>query len=125
MLKKRIKLLIIDDEKDICAFEKSYFKRRNLTVHTAQTATKALTLAKKIKPEVVLIDIHMTKGISGLEILEKLRKVSPLCKCIIVSWDKDKISQAKELGAVDFLIKPIELPSLEKAVYKIIKKLEK
>lgn len=125
MLKKKIKLLIIDDEKDICEFEKIYFDKRNLDTYAAQTGTKAVTLAKRIKPDIALIDIHMTRGISGIDILKKLLKVSPLSKCVMVTWDKERALEAKKIGAIDFLIKPVELPDLEGSVNRIIKKLKK
>lgn len=125
MPEKRIKLLIVDDEKDICDFEKIYFDKRGLETFAAQTGTKAVALAKRIKPDIALIDIHMTKGVSGIEILKKLMKVSPFSKCVMVTWDKEKAIEAKKTGAVDFLIKPVELPELENSVNRIIKKLKK
>lgn len=125
MFKKKIKLLIVDDEKDICAFEKNYFARRNFSVSTAQSGTKAMAVAKRVKPDIALVDIHMAKGIGGVEILQKLLKVQPQCKCIMVTWDKEKAQQAKKIGAVDILIKPAETKDLEKIVNRTAKKLAK
>lgn len=125
MVHKKIKLLIVDDEKDICEFEKSYLKRRNFDVSTAQTGTKALTLARRAKPDIALIDIHMAKGISGIEILKKLLKTHPKCKCIMATWDRERAQQAKKIGAVDILIKPAKIKDLEKTVNRVAKKLNK
>lgn len=125
MPRNKIKLLIVDDERDICDFEKSYFDKRNLDTYTAQTGAKAVALAKKIKPDIALIDVHMAGRTSGIDILKKLLKASPLCKCVMVTWDKEKALEAKKLGSVDFLIKPVELSDLEMSVTRIVKKLKK
>lgn len=124
MPKTKIKLLIVDDEKDICKFEKNYFAKRKLTTYAAQSLTAAVALAKRIKPEIALIDIHLTKRVSGIDILKKILKASPLSKCVMVTWDKAKALEAKKSGAVDYLLKPVELKHLEGAVNKIIKKLK-
>lgn len=125
MFKKKIKLLIVDDEKDICDFEKSYLEKRNFDVSTAQTGAKAIALTKRVKPDIALIDIHMSKGIGGMEILQKLLKVRPQCRCIMATWDKEKALEAKKLGAVDVLIKPGEIEDLENTVNRVVKKLAK
>lgn len=123
--KNKIKLLVIDDEKDICEFEKRYFAKRNLETYTAQSATKAVSLAKRVKPDIALIDIHMSKGIGGIEILKKLLKTHPGCKCIMATWDKEKALAAKKLGAIGVLVKPAEIEDLEKKVNRIAEKLTK
>src|SRR3989338_8866894 len=123
MLKKKIKLLIIDDEKDICDFEKLYLEKRNYDVAAAQTGLSGIALAKKNKPEVALIDIHLSRGIDGLSTLKRLLKAYPGCKCIMATWDKEKAIAAKKLGAVDILIKPAEIEELERAVNRVAKKI--
>ena len=125
MTYKKIKLLIIDDEKDICKYEKQYFTKRNLDTYVAQTGLRALSLVKKTKPDLAVIDIHMTKGMGGLEILQRLLKIHPKCKCVMVTWDKEKALEAKKIGAVDFVIKPTEIKALERLVNKIVKRLRK
>lgn len=121
MPKNRPKLLIIDDEKDVCAFQKVFFQRRNFSVSTAQTAARALALVKKERPDIAIIDIHMDKT-DGIQILKKLLKAEPGCVCIMVTWDREKALEAKKLGARDFLLKPVELPQLEKRVLELINK---
>lgn len=125
MLGDKIKLLVIDDENEICKYEKTIFERQNFKVQTAQTGSKALAIAKTAKPDMALIDIHMAKGISGLEILEKLLKISPACKCIMVTWDKENALKAKKMGATDYVIKPTRLENLEKAINKVAKLVSK
>ncbi len=125
MSDKKVTLLVVDDEKEICKYEKTIFERRNFKVQTAQTGSRALSLAKNIKPDMALIDIHMQKGLSGLEILEKLLKINPACKCIMVTWDKESALKAKKIGATDYVIKPTRLENLEKAIKKVAKLVSK
>jgi len=122
---KKIKLLVIDDENEICKYEKTIFERRDFKVQTAQTSAKAISLAKIMKPDIALVDIHMQKGKSGLEILEELLKINPACKCIVVTWDKESAIHAKEIGATDYVIKPTRLGNLEKAINKAAKLVSK
>lgn len=124
MRKEKIKLLVIDDEKEICEFTKNIFAKRNLDTYAAESGTKAITIAKKINPDIALIDIHMGKE-SGIDILKKLLKVSPKCKCIMVTWDKERAQQAKKTGAVDILVKPAKLKDLVEIVNKAVKRLSK
>jgi len=116
--KRKIRLLIVDDEKDIVDFEKAYFEKKGFEVLRANTGTAGISIAKSKKPDVAIIDIHFSKGKNGLEALQELRKLEPKCKCIMVTWDKEKAVRAKELGAVDFVIKPNEIKDLENAVKK-------
>lgn len=125
MQEKKIKLLIVDDEKDICKFEKEYLEKHNYKVSTAETGQKAIAISKREKPDIALIDIYMSKGIDGIEILQKILEVNPECKCIMSSWDKAKAIEAKTKGAIDILIKPAEIKDLEKIVNKIAAKLTK
>lgn len=125
MSEKKVTLLVVDDEKEICKYEKAIFERRNFKVQTAQTGSKALALAKTTKPDMALIDIHMQKGLSGLEILEKLLKINPACRCIMVTWDEQNALKAKKIGATDYVIKPTRLENLEKAINKVAKLVSK
>jgi len=124
MLKGKTKLLVIDDEKAICEFTKNIFTKRGLDAYTAESGTKAITIAKKINPDIALIDVHMGKE-SGVDILKRLLKVSPKCRCIMVTWDKEKAQQAKKMGAAGILIKPAELKDLVEIVSMTVKKLRK
>ncbi len=116
MAKDKIKLLIIDDEKDICEFEQSYFEKRGFEVLTARTGKSGVNLAKTKKPEVAIIDIHMAKEMDGIEALQRILAFNPKCKCIMVTWDKERAGEAKKSGAVGFVIKPNNIEDLEKAV---------
>ena len=124
---RRIKLLMVDDEKDICNFVKILFKKKNYMVEAALTGAKALAVAKKKKPDIALIDIHLAGAINGLEVLRRLQERVPQTACVMVTWDKDaaKVKEAKRLGAVGYLTKPLTATELLKAVDALSKRMRK
>ncbi|MEW6101229.1 MAG: response regulator [Candidatus Omnitrophota bacterium] len=121
MVKEKKKLLIVDDEKDICKFAKLIFQKRGFLVYTALSGGSAVKIAKRVKPDIALLDLYLKRGISGLETLRKIKKAAPLCKCVMVTWEKEKsrIKEAKELGVVSYLTKPLTIEQLLKAVKRI------
>ena len=127
MSDKKIKLLIVDDEKDICRFIKLLFRKKKFLVYSALSGAQALRIFKKTKPDIALIDIHLKKGIDGLEVLKQIRKFIPTCRCVMVTWDKtqEKMKQAKRLGAVSYLTKPLTTTQLIKVVEQVTRNIRK
>lgn len=127
MTGNKIKLLVVDDEKDICNFVKLLFKKEGFLVYSALSGVKAVQLAKKVKPHVALLDIHLKAGITGLEVLKQLKESLPVCRCVMVTWDKahEKMKEAKTLGAVSYLTKPLTTDQLIKVVSRVTKNIER
>lgn len=127
MLTKKMKLLIVDDEKDICSFVKLLFRKKNFLVYSALSGSQALKIAKKVKPHITLIDIHLKRGIDGIGVLRQIREFMPDCRCAMVTWDKAqaKMKEAKALGAVSYLTKPLTTKQLFKVVDSVVKDIRK
>lgn len=127
MVKKKIKLLIVDDEKDICNFVKLLLRKKGFLVYSALSGSKAIMMAKKLKPQIALLDIYLKKGINGLGVLRQIRELIPECRCVIVTWDKAqaKMREAKNLGAVSYLTKPLTINELYKVINRIVKDIRK
>lgn len=120
-----IKLLIVDDEVDIREFAANYFKKRKISVTTASSGEEALNLLEKELPQLVLLDIKM-EGIDGIETLRQIKQKNKEIKVIMVTGRKPEEENAfikcKELGALDYIHKPLELDELEKIVLSQINK---
>jgi len=116
------KLLVVDDENDICDFVKTFFKDRGFHVFTALNGEDALSIAKKEKPEIILLDIKM-KGMDGLAALKHIKELDRSIKIIMVTAleDQDKMREAYKLGACDYITKPLILDYLEQTVLKNLK----
>lgn len=116
------KLLVVDDENDICDFVQNFFKDRGFHVFTALNGEEALSIVKKERPEMVLLDIKM-KGMDGVATLKHIKEVDKAIKVIMVTAleDQDKMNEAYKLGACDYITKPLVLDYLEQAVLKNLK----
>ncbi len=119
-----MKILVVDDEKDMQALFEQRFRREirsgKVEFAFANSGEEALTYLKQHKHEAVLIlsDINMP-GMSGLELLKTIKlKFSeppppPIVMMITAYGDAENYQQAMHLGADDFLTKPIDFNNLK------------
>ncbi len=124
---KKPKLLVVDNEIDICNFVKSFFEMRGFSVSTALNGDEAMAKLSEVSPDVVILDIMMRTEEEGLEYLPKIKKALPSAKMIMITAveDANSIETAKKLGADDYITKPLVLEYLENTVLKKIGELTK
>jgi DNA-binding response OmpR family regulator len=115
--KKAIKLLIVDDELDICDFVRNFFTERDFEVFISCDGRTAIDIVKDKNPDIVLLDMLMPV-MNGMEALKKMRQIDPLLKIIVVTAveDEEIISEAENYGIIKYMTKPLILEDLEKAV---------
>jgi len=114
------RLLIVDDEADVREFAANFFRKRKVEVSTASAGEEALGLIEKQKPDLVLLDIKMA-GIDGVETLRRIKEMDRDIKVIMVTGRKpeeNSFERCKQLGALQYVHKPLELDELEKIVLK-------
>ena len=118
------KLLIVDDEVEICSFLQVFFQEREFEVQTAHSGEEAIRAVEKMKPHLVLLDIHMP-GMDGMTVLRELKSKYPGIKVIMVTAleTRDKIEEAIRLGADNYITKPLSLEYLERDVQEKIAQL--
>ena len=119
---KKMKILVVDDEKDVqILFEQRFRKEirdNEMEFVFAFSGEDALVYMNEHEHEAVLIlsDINMP-GMSGLDLLVKIKskyiKPPPLVMMITAYGDAENFRIAKELGADDFLTKPVDFISLK------------
>jgi two-component system, chemotaxis family, chemotaxis protein CheY len=117
-----MKILVVDDEPDIQLLFEQRFRNeiRNSEIEFAfaYSGEEALSCLTKYQSEAVLIlsDINMP-GMSGLELLsrikEKQHKPPPVVMMITAYGDADNYRRAMELGADDFITKPVDFTVLK------------
>lgn len=119
------KILVVDDEKDICGFVKNFFEERGYDVSTAYNGDEALALVKSDRPELILLDVRM-KGMDGIATLKHIKEIDRGLKVIMVTAlaDQDKMDEACRLGACEYITKPLALDNLEQAVEKNLKEIK-
>lgn len=120
------KILVVDDEHDICDFVSNFLTERGYQVLTALSGEDALAIMKKEKPELAMVDIKM-KGMDGLALLKHMKSHDKnICVIMVTALeDQDSINEATRLGAFDYITKPLELEYLERVVEKFDKMMEK
>ena len=112
-----IKILVVDDEPEICDFLKSFFEERNFDVRTASSGEEAIQTADTFCPQVILLDIKMG-DMDGLTVLKQVKQKDPKVKVIMVTAleTTEKIEAAMRLGADNYITKPLSLEYLENEV---------
>jgi len=117
---KNIKILIVEDDKDICELYAITFMRKGFTVYTAFDGRSAITKHQNKKPDIVLLDIMMP-NVDGYQVLKEIRKdVNKYIPVIMLTnLDAMDFSREAEFGSIDaYLIKSHHSPSevVEKTV---------
>jgi len=115
------KVLIVDDEEEIVAFMARFLKRLNIDSVTAISGEEALEYYQIDKFDCVFLDIHLG-GISGIEVLKKIKKIDSNAKVIVItgSISADNRDKVLDLGAIDYLQKPIDLADLKEKILNYI-----
>lgn len=118
----KMKILVVDDEKDIRPLFEQRFRREvrkgEIDFEFAYSGEMALEYLKENTQEAVLIlsDINMP-GMSGLELLkhikEKHKSPPPVVMMITAYGDDNNYRTAMELGADDFITKPVDFKLLK------------
>ena len=110
MDKRKTKILIVDDEKDILEFVSYNLKREGFIVDTLSNGKTAVDIAKKMHPDLILLDVMMP-GMDGIEVCEEIRRTPEIRHILIamLSARAESYSQIAgfDAGADDYLIKPI------------------
>lgn len=111
------RMLVVDDEEEICDFLKSFFEDREFVVETAHSGTQAIEKARKFGPHVILLDIQMPE-MDGLKALKIIKEENPKTKVIMVTAveTQEKIEESMRLGADNYITKPLSLEYLENDV---------
>jgi two-component system chemotaxis response regulator CheY len=124
-----MKILVVDDEKDIQALFLQRFRKETkngeMQFAFAFSGEEALEYVHEHDHEVVLIlsDINMP-GMSGLVLLEKIKEQfavpPPIVMMVTAYGDSENYNKAMQLGADDFLTKPVDFTLLKEKLKKLI-----
>jgi DNA-binding response OmpR family regulator len=118
-----MKLLIVEDEKELAASMASYLKSENYTCEVAFNFKQALDKIETSDYECIALDITLPDG-SGLHLLKELKKNKKTDGVIIISAKNsidDRLSGLR-LGADDYLVKPFHLSELAARINAIIRR---
>ena len=113
------KVLVVDDEVEVCELTRDFLRKRNYCTFGAYSAQEAMEAVKKESPHIVLLDVRLGSD-SGLEVLRQIKEIDSNIKVIMVTAldDSHSIERARNLGAEEFLTKPFTLEFLEDTLLK-------
>ena len=116
-------LLVIDDEQEVTGYLQEYFKRHGVEVLAAASGEEGLALLRSANPGLVLLDVRLGKGLSGLDVLRQAREEKAASEIIMLTALEDTATAetAKSLGAADYITKPFILEELERVVLSRLK----
>ena len=110
-------ILVLDDVLDAGVMIKRILERKGHQVVVFTEEEEALVYIRSHPIEVAILDIRLKK-ISGVDMLEELKKISPHTQVIMLTGypTLETARQAQQLGAFDYCIKPIDKDELEEKV---------
>ena len=111
------KILVVDDDESTRESLSTYLGEIGYEVHTSNGAREGLSLVKKINPDLVISDIKMPE-VSGLELLPQIKEYDALIQVIIITAfdDMNSTITAMQLGAYDYIEKPIDILRLKHTI---------
>jgi DNA-binding NtrC family response regulator len=111
------KILVVDDDTEQCDVLKEFLTLKGYEVYTATNGPAAIDEVKRVRPHVVLLDIRMPE-VGGIEVLKEVKEIDPTVGVIMITGvaDEEEAMKTFELGAYDYITKPIDFNYLETAL---------
>ena len=111
------RILVVDDEPADLHLVSRALEKLGHEIATAESAKDSLKILKKAQPHVAVLDIMLPDG-NGLELLKKIREIDERLPVIFMTSTSDSGTaiRAMKLGALDHLVKPIDVAELRKVV---------
>lgn len=108
-----MKLLLVDDESDFLGTLLKRMKRRQVDVNGVGSGEAALAWLETHDTDVVILDVRMP-GMDGVETLREIKKRHPLMEVIMLTGhaSMDVAIEGMEMGAFDYLMKPMDMDEL-------------
>ena len=113
-----VTLLVVDDEESIRNALRKFLVQQGYEVATAATGEEALAVLQQQKVTGMLLDVNLP-GINGVELVPRIMELEPTIAILMLTAVNDATSAAlcMQRGALDYLIKPIDLGHLGRAIH--------
>jgi len=112
-----LRVLIVDDEDELVSALEQRLNLRGFQAEGVTTGAEALAYLEVTPCDVVLLDVKMP-GIGGLELIKRIKQQRPNLQVILLTgWSSaEDARKGKELGAYDYLMKPVKIDDLVKVL---------
>jgi DNA-binding NtrC family response regulator len=114
-------ILVLDDEKDVCTMLHRILSAMGHEVVTFTDADGAFSWLRTRVPDLVILDYRL-HHLDGIRVMRLIREFDPGIKVVMLTAypSAETASEALKLGAVKYLIKPIEIDQLEASVEEVL-----
>ena len=122
-IKSGRKILIIDDEETLLKNTGDFLSASGYAVFTSPNSTDGLELLRNHDPELLLLDLHLKEGLTGIQVLRAAKMLKPDLKVVVSSGFGEEEETKKScfsLGANAFLSKPVSLKSLSETIKNLL-----
>ncbi len=109
----KFRVLFVDDEVDFLETLIKRMRKRNVTVFGANSGEEAIAWLEREAADVVVLDVRM-QGMDGIQTLRAIKSAHPLIEVIMLTGHAslEIAKEGMQLGAFDYLMKPVELDEL-------------
>lgn len=111
----KAKIIVVDDDLDICELLDMKLRQSDYDVHTAQSGVQALEMMRNLQPQLVILDIMMP-AMSGMDVLRQMRSEAAIADIPVILMTSKRqeqdVNTGFALGVVDYIIKPFNLRDL-------------
>jgi len=117
-----IRILIVDDDKDLCKIVFDILKKEGYSVKIAYDGESAINKLKDKKYNLMILDYKLNDDKNGLQVLEEAKQIDPSLITIMISgYGNNQVrARAKEIGIYSFINKPFNIKSLVNIVNKAL-----
>src|SRR5512147_2571549 len=115
-------ILVVDDEPKVVRLTRDYLEKNGFRVTTAADGQSALTIARREKPDLVILDL-MLPNLDGREVCRILRRESdvPIIMLTALAEEIDQVT-GLEIGADDYIVKPFSPRALVARVQALLRR---
>jgi two-component system, OmpR family, response regulator RegX3 len=116
-----VKILVVDDDRDLLDMLQYSLQREGYVVIRALDGEAAVRAFQSEGPDLVILDLHLPKR-SGMDVLREVRRQSDVPVLILsVVHEEDRVVSAIEIGADDYMAKPVRLSELRARVKALLR----
>ncbi len=114
------KILIVDDQPEVCRLLQVVLRAEGREILYAETGEEGLKLARRQLPDLILLDVMMPGGMDGYEVARRLKADPATAACPVIAMTAKVQTQDRDnafaAGADDYLRKPFDMVDLKKRV---------
>jgi len=115
------KILIVDDEVEVCNTLKEFLTKKNYEVLVAHNDKDGFSMFKTVAPDLVLLEVELPER-GGLLLLDYIRAIKFYAKVIMMSANGTytNVKLATKKGAMGFLVKPLNMEGIELTINNVL-----